>query len=1048
MATHSVKRWLVFAGLLLVAAASYAQDGEAQSLVVPPSERILNIKDYPFVVVAEDTPDSDTRALLQVEPRTSQFLVPSEGATVNGNGQQIIIVSFPIEYDATEPVGVSFETNLGELTNSDKNLGSDGSAIVYIKSTTPGPAKITATTDTGDSIELNITFANIDESRSEFKIGEQTVPLDAFADRIGIQATTKATRGEIAVLANELGLEVTRVFYRGMYEFKLDEAYTLNSIDILGDLIESNHNEIVKNSGIIVEVVGDSIPLIATNFVIVVFHEVPSEEELDDFIDRFSLAHAATTSETYDAYSIDGCGTIFIIPLQSLDERTSLQVAMAILADGDDVAAFAQSNFVEPMTPNDDNSSAGIPTGQDIPNLDEVDLLNDFCPALTGIDPHVCAQWHHDNDGAGDATEDADIDTVEAWRLSDGSATNPLIAVIDSGFSTTHPDYKDNLWAENGVIGWDFADDLPASLIDNENNPNSHGTSVAGIIGSERGNTKGGSGVCPGCELMLLRHDNDNESTTRAMCFAKFKGAVAINNSWGPPYAFTTTQVAIQYATDADISVVFAMETDQAIDNSNDPFPIDFAVLPNVIGVSRSTNQDIRTPSGYGTAMDVLGPSRQVVHFGISTTRVYQDGGLKNGYTKDFGGTSAAAPMVTGTIGLMLDVDPDLSRIELQRILQDTADRVDPDCAAYDASSGFSNPETAMYLGCGDYVGQSDMSFGAAPTHGYGRINAFEAVSLVAPFDPDETDPGLRGHAGKDLLLRDNYLDWGNTEQTSSTMFALPRRAISVKKSVDIKIDAEDYDGVDLTPGGFAAFQTEHYKSGERAQVYVRLRNRGPETIDNAVLKLYWTLAPNSPPLSATFWSDFPNDPTTTPNPDSWNALDSIGLKDVEYSGASVAGCPDRDVPDCHPLTSLPDDNAHVVMFQLPALELTGAQRLSLLAIAHSNEDPVAAKVVASNTFDFTNVLAVVENDNNVALWVTHASCPPWLVKLIVILIIVAIILVIIIVFRWSRGLPVLTIVYIVMVTTALVLVYVYIKHPACLTVAVEVLKINWLPGQ
>jgi len=430
------------------------------------------------------------------------------------------------------------------------------------------------------------------------------------------------------------------------------------------------------------------------------------------------------------------------------------------------------------------------------------------------------------------------------------------------------------------------------------------------------------------------------------------------------------------------------------------------------------------------------------------TTRVYAEGGvIKNGFRVDFGGSSAAAPMVTGTIGLMLDVNPGLSRIELQRVLQDTADRVDPDCAAYDANSGFSNPETSMYPDCGDYVAATDMAFTDEPTHGYGRINAFEAVSLVAPFNPDETDPGLRGHAGKDLLLRDNYLDWGNTEQASSTMFALPRREISIRNSVDIKIDVEEFDGVEQSPQGFAAFETESYVSGEQAQVYVRLRNRGPETIDNAVLKLYWTLAPDSlPPLSATFWSEFPDDPATSPDPDSWNALERIDLNTVEYSGASVAGCPDRSVPDCHPLTSLPDDNARVVMFQLPALELAGDQRLSLLAIAHSDEDPVAAQVVASDTFDFTNVLAVAANDNNVALWVERPGCSSWLVIVIAVLIVIAIVLFVFIVYRWIRGFPVPTIVYIVMITTVLVLIYLYIKHSACFALAVEMLGMNWSP--
>lgn len=1041
MSLHSIIRASILAAPLFVAAAANAQDEDEPAAVFETPvassdvERARRLKDHRFRATSDTTRFYDGGALEELAGTPSpsgRFAAPAQDAVVDIDHQQIIIVVFPVDSDAVDPAAVSFSTTFGNLSGEDRDLAGDGSAIMYIESSAPGDARIKATTNDGNSIEVDIKFRDIDESVSEFEINDQPVALDVFDDRFGIQATTNATRADIAGLANDLGLEVTRVFYRGLYEFKLAEPYTVNSIRNLGELVEINYPNFVKNAGVIVEVAGDSIPLLAAHSVIAVFTRIPTDEELDDFVDTFSLVDMGETD------SVEGCDTIFVFSLMPLDRRTSLAVAEEVNAATSSLVEYAQPNFVEPMTNNGPDSHSSVPINPDVPGITDLDLPFDFCPAQSGPDPRLCQQWHHNNAGTGDATVDADLDTAEAWRLSTGSNNSPLIAVIDSGFSNSHPDYVANLWTENGVIGRDYADDDPSSLLDNEDDPSEHGTSVAGIVGSVADNTHGGRGVCPGCRMMLLRHDGDNESTTRAICFAKSRGAVAINNSWGATYAFSTTQTAIEYATDADISVVFAMETKQAIDNCIPPVTFDLSVLPNVIGVSRVTNQDIRTPSGYGTCMDVLGPSRRVESYGIGTTRVYEDNGIKNGYTVNFGGTSAAAPMVTGTIGLLLDVNPGLSRIELQRVLQDTADRVDPDCAAYDKNSGFSNPSTSMYPDCGDYAAATDMSFTDEPTHGYGRINAFEAVSLVAPFDPAESDPGLRGHAGKDLLLRDNYLDWGNTEQASSIMFALPRRPISVRNSVDIKIDVDPAD-VGLLPEEFAAFETEPYAAGERANVYVRLRNRGPETIDGAVLKLYWTMAPDSlPPLPVSFWDQFPDEPANAPDPESWNALERQDLTTIRYSGASVAGCPGRNLPECHPLDDPPSDDAQIVTFQLPALEMSGNQQLSLLAIAHSDEDPVAAKVVASGTFDFSNVLAVVENDNNVALWIERQGCSAWLVKVIAVLIVIAIVVGIIIVWRWIRGRPVPTIIYVVMTVTVLILIYVYIKHPACFALAVD----------
>lgn len=72
-------------------------------------------------------------------------------------------------------------------------------------------------------------------------------------------------------------------------------------------------------------------------------------------------------------------------------------------------------------------------------------------------------------------------------------------------------------------------------------------------------------------------------------------------------------------------------------------------------------------------------------------------------YTNSFGGTSAAAPIVSGLTGLILSANPNLTYKEVDQILKTTADRIDGGLANYD-NNGHSN------------------------IYGYGRINAFKAV--------------------------------------------------------------------------------------------------------------------------------------------------------------------------------------------------------------------------------------------------------------------------------------------------------------------------------
>jgi len=152
--------------------------------------------------------------------------------------------------------------------------------------------------------------------------------------------------------------------------------------------------------------------------------------------------------------------------------------------------------------------------------------------------------------------------------------------------------------------------------------------------------------------------------------------------------------------------------------------------LPDVTVVGASNHRDwgirvakgsclsVIAPGGTGGFLGIFPPWGSSWKTGIVTTDVPGAGGYNPGgsgtedysdgdFTRRFSGTSAAAPIVAGVVGLMLQVDPTLDAATVKTYLQNSADKVDRWFAGYDAS------------------GHSD-------THGYGRVNACSAVRMAA----------------------------------------------------------------------------------------------------------------------------------------------------------------------------------------------------------------------------------------------------------------------------------------------------------------------------
>ncbi|MCU0789421.1 MAG: S8 family serine peptidase, partial [Verrucomicrobia bacterium] len=109
--------------------------------------------------------------------------------------------------------------------------------------------------------------------------------------------------------------------------------------------------------------------------------------------------------------------------------------------------------------------------------------------------------WGLHNTGQGGGAPDADIDAPEAWDIRT-SASNIVVAVLDTGVRATHEDLAANMWINpmDGSHGW--------NALSGTNNPvddEGHGSLVSGIIGAQGDNEKGVVGVVWDVRIMALK---------------------------------------------------------------------------------------------------------------------------------------------------------------------------------------------------------------------------------------------------------------------------------------------------------------------------------------------------------------------------------------------------------------------------------------------------------------------------------------------------------------------------------------------------------------
>ena len=294
-----------------------------------------------------------------------------------------------------------------------------------------------------------------------------------------------------------------------------------------------------------------------------------------------------------------------------------------------------------------------------------------FAQAIPNDPEYSNQRWHYEA-----------IRLPEAWDIENGTSSPVIVAVIDGGVPTGHPDFAGKL-----LPGYDFYSDAATSGDGDGRDPNPedtapgtdyHGSHVTGTVAAATNNNLGVAGVSWGARVVPIRALSGGSGTLADVADAlrwaaglRVNGvppnsnpAKVINMSLGGPVACTSApalQQAINEASAAGAIIVVAAGNSNADASTFSP-----AGCSGVVTVGATNASGSRAwYSNYGTRIDVMAPGGEAGQPVFST--------LASGAYGGKAGTSMAAPHVAGVLALMKSKNPNLTAAEAVNILKETA---------------------------------------------------------------------------------------------------------------------------------------------------------------------------------------------------------------------------------------------------------------------------------------------------------------------------------------------------------------------------------------
>ncbi|HMB00579.1 MAG TPA: S8 family serine peptidase, partial [Spirochaetota bacterium] len=278
-------------------------------------------------------------------------------------------------------------------------------------------------------------------------------------------------------------------------------------------------------------------------------------------------------------------------------------------------------------------------------------------------DTYWPGQWGLKNNG---------MRVAAGWTIT--NRTEAVIAVLDTGFLTNHPD----LGTVNWVSGRDIADKDNGIY----NPHSSHGTMTAGCIGAETDNGIGIAGIITEAVIMPVKIAADNypeyitsEDGAEGIYYAVDNNADIINMSYGGTGLSLLEKEACAYAASNNVFLV------AAAGNQGNITRIYPAAVETVFAVSAyDSSRVIADFSSFGTYIAAAAPG-----VNIRTTDFDTNSGSA-GYAL-VQGTSFAAPYTSAAAALVKGLLSSCNNNQLAALLKDTA--ADLGTAGYDIYYGY-----------------------------------------------------------------------------------------------------------------------------------------------------------------------------------------------------------------------------------------------------------------------------------------------------------------------------------------------------------------------
>jgi len=245
------------------------------------------------------------------------------------------------------------------------------------------------------------------------------------------------------------------------------------------------------------------------------------------------------------------------------------------------------------------------------------------------------------------------------------NASKVKVAVLDTGLDTSHPDLQNfSTYIHDGASARDIV---------------GHGTHVAGIIAATANNNIGIKGICH-CDLNIWKIFGDEKAADgeyyvdevmyqRALNTARNSGMRALNLSIGGTVYTQTEALLIRRLIDSGCTVVAAMGNEYLEGN-----PIEYpAAYPGVVSVGAINETNHRAYfSNTGEHITITAPGDNIISTLPMKKSAYRD---QTEYAS-WSGTSMATPHVTAAAALVQAKHPDLTPLEVTRLLKRTATKL------------------------------------------------------------------------------------------------------------------------------------------------------------------------------------------------------------------------------------------------------------------------------------------------------------------------------------------------------------------------------------